>query len=209
MGNGVREVDVDGGNSVTASPDVMSVLRARTADAHKRLEMRLELTGPDLSVSRYRDVLMRMHGLYGALEPRLDEIFAGSGSPLPDWPSRRKLPSLREDLAVLGVDGPALAAQPRPQVPVVADAAAAMGVAYVVEGATLGGRFIVEHVAATMTVPVAATTFFGSYGDEVGRRWSHLRHAMRAFVAGDQARVESCAATAVAVFESFDVEFGR
>ncbi|WP_261567368.1 biliverdin-producing heme oxygenase [Frankia gtarii] len=82
-----------GDSSAPAFPDVMAVLRQRTAEVHTRLENALELLSPDLSVSRYRDVLMRMHGFYDALEPRLDERLTGAGSPLPDWPSRRKVPA--------------------------------------------------------------------------------------------------------------------
>ncbi|KJE22424.1 heme oxygenase [Frankia torreyi] len=198
----------DGGGSVPAFPDVMAVLRRSTAAAHTRLESALELLSPDLSVSRYRDVLMRMHGYYDALEPRLDEMLTGAGSPLPDWPSRRKVPLLRHDLRLLGVDDAALAARPRPRVPTVDDIAAAMGVLYVFEGATLGGRFIVRHVVTT-AVPPAATAFFGSYGDEVGRRWSQVRQAIRAATAGEAARVEACAGAAAALFGALEAEFAR
>ncbi|MCM3882557.1 biliverdin-producing heme oxygenase [Frankia sp. R82] len=198
----------DGAGPVSDIADVMFVLRRRTAAAHTRLESALRLTDHDLSVSRYRDVLMRMHGFYDLLEPRLDAMFGGSGSPLPDWPSRRKTPMLRHDLAVLGVAEAALAALPRPRVPAVSDVAAAMGVLYVLEGATLGGRFIVEHVAST-EVPAAATAFFGSYGEEVGRRWSQVRHALRAWSGADDARVAACAATAEALFGALEAEFSR
>ncbi|CAO5254333.1 Heme oxygenase [Frankia sp. AgKG'84/4] len=208
MGNGVHGVSLDGGGLAATFPDVMVVLRQRTADAHRRLENALRITGPDLSVSHYRDVLVRMHGFYGALEPRLDVLLAGPGSPLPDWPSRRKLPLLRRDLRILGMPAAALAELPPPRVPAVADIAAAMGVAYVFEGATLGGRFIVEHVATT-PVPVAATAFFGSYGAEAGRRWSQVRRALRDWTAGDQARVESAAATAAELFEALEAEYAR
>ncbi|WP_157467760.1 biliverdin-producing heme oxygenase [Frankia sp. QA3] len=186
----------------------MAVLRQRTAAAHTRLENALELLSPDLSVSRYRDVLMRMHGFYAALEPRLDEMLTGPGSPLPDWPSRRKVPLLRRDLRLLGVEEVVLAMLPRPRVPAVGDVAAALGVLYVFEGATLGGRFIVRHVLTT-AVPPAATAFFGSYGDEVGRRWSQVRHAIRAWTAGEAARVESCAGAAAALFGALEAEFAR
>lgn len=198
----------DGAEPVPDTADVMFVLRRRTATAHTRLESVLQLTGHDLSVSRYRDVLMRMHGFYDLLEPRLDAMLDVPGSPVPDWPSRRKTPLLRRDLAVLGVAEATLAALPRPKVPAVPDVAAAMGVLYVFEGATLGGRFIVEQVAST-EVPAAATAFFGSYGDEVGRRWSQLRHALRAWSGADEARVAACADTAEALFGALEVEFSR
>ncbi len=83
-----------------------------------------------------------------------------------------------------------------------------MGVLYVFESATLGGRFIVRHVVTT-AVPSAATTFFGSYGDEVGRRWSQVRHAIRAWTAGEAARVESCTVTAAALFGALEAELAR
>ena len=114
-----------------------------------------------------------------------------------DWPNRRKLGLLAADLADLHRGDPG--SLPRcPDVPEVEDTACALGVLYVIEGATLGGALIAAHLRDT-DVPAGALRFFSCYGDQVGRRWRGWRHVTTTWVDADPARgdavVESAAET--------------
>ena len=51
-----------------------------------------------------------------------------------------------------------------------------LGVAYVLEGATLGGQFISRHLEQTLGFSGGqGYRFFRSYGPEVGPRWQAFR----------------------------------
>jgi heme oxygenase len=174
-------------------------LRTETRAAHDRLESDLDLLDGRLGPDRYRLLLERFLGFHRVLEPRLDRWH--DATPLLDWPVRRKTALLLADLADLGVDGSALDAVPDcPEVPDVDGSAAALGVLYVVEGATLGGRLIAERLRDGV-VPATALRFFGSYGDEVGRRWHHWRAVTTTWVGADAGRADAVVRSATGTFE--------
>jgi heme oxygenase len=175
---------------------VAARLRAETRPVHRCLEDELDLVGPGLTVARYRSVLELFHGYYAVLEPRLDSWHRAD--PVLDWPRRRKLDRLRADLAVLGVDARSLPVCP--DVPDPPGTAEALGVLYVVEGATLGGQVIVRSLRDGGEVPVAATGFFASYGPEVGRLWRDWRRTTESWVGGDDARADAVVAQALLTF---------
>jgi heme oxygenase len=75
------------------------------------------------------------------------------------------------DLRHLGVSEPDLLALPRyTGIGELHSEAEALGFAYVLEGATLGGRVICKH-AADIGVGPAELSFFRSYGTAVGPMW--------------------------------------
>lgn len=117
-----------------------------------------------------------MRGFYAPLEAALHG-HAGLASALPDLPRRRKLGLLDADLRDLG-EGPAPAA-PVAAVPALTTTARALGAAYVVEGATLGGAGISRHVRATLPDPApGACRFFAPYGTSTGPMWRRFQAAL-------------------------------
>ena len=135
----------------------MRELKAATAAQHERLERRVDIVARVRSRDAYRELLERFYGFYRPLEARL-EPFA-----LPVTP---KLPLLVTDLAELGADPERLPLARR--VPAVGSLREALGVSYVLEGATLGGAVIAKLARAELGVGAA---FFGAYGRDVARRW--------------------------------------
>jgi heme oxygenase len=110
-----------------------------------------------------------MARVYMALEPPL---LAALQSGLAGYPGlgpevRPKLPALLADLADLGCPGPR--APPARPVPVPPDLGAAAGGAYVLEGATLGGRVIARHLRRRLgggpQDPLARAGFLDFHGD--------------------------------------------
>jgi heme oxygenase len=105
----------------------------------------------------YRELLERFYGFYRPLEARLAP-FGVQVTP--------KLPYLTADLAELGGDPRKLPLARR--LPAVDSLPQALGVHYVLEGATLGGAVIAKLARRELGVSAA---FFGAYGTEVGSRW--------------------------------------
>lgn len=186
-------------STAVAPMPVTARLRAETRTAHVRLEGDLALLGAPVGVARYRLLLERFYGFHAVLEPRLDAWHRDE--PLLDWPPRRKLPLLGADLASLGNRPDAIAGLPRcAEVPQISSTADALGVLYVVEGATLGGRLIVEHLTGA-GVGAGAVAFFSSYGLHIGRRWHRWRHVTTAWVGEDRGRGDAVVAAAGCTFD--------
>ena len=146
---------------------VLAAIRAATAERHKELEVRLDIV-ERLSRKEERGPIMeRYFRLYAAAEARLlPRLSAVEGL---DYAGRLKTPHLRQDLETIGLP----LAEPKEGValPPLSGTSEALGFAYVLEGATLGGRVIRKQLARR-GVPAAETRFFDGYGDDTGRRWS-------------------------------------
>lgn len=172
-------------------------LREATAALHREAERHVRILDPDATDATYVRYLARMYGVHAAIE----DAFAASG-PLADAgfdaTARRKRDWLARDLAHFGVVASQL---PRCQaLPALPDLAAAVGAAYVIEGSTLGGAFIVARMRPRLGHLLAvASAFLTGHGAATGPMW-------RAFVAlaeralDDEPRRAAAAAAARATF---------
>ena len=83
-----------------------------------------------------------------------------------------------------------------------------MGCLYVMEGSTLGGKFIARQVQEKLGLsPEAGTAFFSGYGNETGARWKTFREALSRHSAetGDEALIiEAAEDTFLRLEEWFD-----
>ena len=178
----------------------LSRLKRATAPAHLRLEEtvgRFGLAGGRAAYARY---LGRLLGFYEPLEPPLDRFLRE----LPgfDPASRRKAPLLQTDLAWLGVDARLL---PRAEeLPRVSTRAFALGVLYVIEGATLGGRVQLRRLGERLGISRAGgAAYLGCYGDDVDAQWQAVRDAITV-AAIDEAAVREAIRGACATFDALD-----
>ena len=144
----------------------MRALRRHTAQHHERLDARLDIGARLVSLDAYRDLLERLHGFYDPLEERL----APWAETVPglEFRARRKTPLLVADLhALAGHPGPVASALPAVDTP-----ARALGVIYVLEGATLGGKLIARDARQRLGVtPETGAAFFAAYGSAAAARW--------------------------------------
>ena len=84
---------------------------------------------------------------------------------------------LRQDLHHLGVSTAAMA-QCR-TLPPIQTLAQVLGCLYVLEGATLGGRMIAEHIQATLGItPTTGGSLFDGYAEQTGRMWNAMRQIL-------------------------------
>jgi len=119
-------------------------LRRETARAHRDLETLIESRCFFASRAAYVAFLLASQAFQAEAERVLDDC--GAVDVIPDWPLRQRAKLARTDLEALGAS---LAASPEPdrQLTHVAKPEWVLGVAYVVEGATLGGSVLLKSVA--------------------------------------------------------------
>jgi len=179
----------------------MASLRNATWPAHQQLERRLDMKASFADTAAYRAYLEKMWGFCAAIEAQLDaQVF---GAALADYDQRRKLPLIARDLLVLGLEPETVARLPRcKRLPHCADTSAAFGCAYVLEGATLGGRTLLPLVGSRLGLTAQhGASFLASYGDQTAIKWRAFGAALDAWCR-PAAHTAVAVAAAVATFES-------
>jgi heme oxygenase len=182
----------------------ISELRTATWTSHQRLEKRLNFKARLETVSTYRSHLQGMWGFHAAIEPRLKA--SRFRDYLADHEDRRKLPLLERDLVVLGATPTSVALLPHCRsIPDCEDPAAAFGCAYVVEGATLGGRTLLPLVERKLGLTAdSGAAYLASYGEAVEERWRAFGNALNSCCSTDQ-DVSLAATAAAATFSALEV----
>lgn len=146
----------------------LSDLRSRTQATHTALEelplsrvmMTDALTGD--AYARYLQAAAVMHR---AVETT---VFPAVSAVISDTADRRKLPLLERDLRETGAQP--VDAEPFFDAGYETGAPFNLGIAYVIEGSSLGGRFLLKSVRKTLG-ETAATAYFDAYGERTGSMW--------------------------------------
>lgn len=126
-------------------------LRSATAELHREAERHVRILDPDATEATYTRYLQRMFGFHTACERAFSIPFEG----------RQKSAAIAADLAELGA-----VAEPIAVIPRMRSRSYELGCAYVIEGSTLGGRFILAKMPKQR-----ATRFLEGYGDATGPMW--------------------------------------
>ncbi len=188
---------------MTSSPaalpedDVLRRLRTATAADHQQVEADLGLMAPDLDRAGLQRAMTVLHGFWAVAEDGLD-AWAGrdpAAAAAVDWAARRRAHLYAADLRALG-GSPGRA----PTLPAVECTDDALGRMYVLEGATLGGRFIDRHLAGRPGLAGVRLRAFTPYGEQTGAMWHAYRAAARRHVAagGDAERLVAAACSTFA-----------
>ncbi|OJW05741.1 MAG: hypothetical protein BGO49_26940 [Planctomycetales bacterium 71-10] len=188
---------------------MMSRLKEATRPRHEAVEARLGLLRLTSTMEGYVLALRRFYGLHRAAEAAFARV-AGWDAVGIDPDERRKTPLLEADLIRLGLTPAEVAALPAcPALPPIVDLPTALGAMYVLEGSTLGGRYITKAVRAKLGLtPGDGCSYFASYGDRVGPMWKAFGAAVDAFAADDAAR-EAVERSADATFAAVDGWFAE
>lgn len=150
----------------------LQILKERTSDLHLEAERHVRILDPDATEATYARYLTKMYGFHAPLEAAFARhaVLEASGFRAAQ---RTKRAWLEHDLAALGID-----ASPPPlctDVPVLGNLRRAIGVAYVIEGSTLGGRFILTKMKPRFGHLIGrATRFLEGYRDDTGARWKQF-----------------------------------
>lgn len=162
-------------------------LRDATAAQHAQLESRIDILNRIATPAGRRELVARFHAFHTAAEQALAPFLVKVEGL--DFDARRRSGRLADDLADLG-GAPADTSSPI----VVRGVAEALGLMYVLEGSTLGGRVIRKHVESHGG-DMLGLSFLDPYGADVGDRWRSFLGVLDA-----EADVEGMVAGAVAGF---------
>lgn len=176
---------------------IAPAIKRLTAGIHVEAEAAVRTFAPFESIDRYASYLGVLSGFYEAIEPRLLERLDGV---IDDAELRfGKRHAIAADLERLGGG----VVVPPVAVPRLVSTAAALGVAYVLEGKTLGARFLLADARETLGLDVdRGATFFSGYGARTGPMWNGYRNALERWVEANGRR-SAVLAGARATFAGF------
>ena len=183
--------------------DFHARLQHETRPFHSRLESRLRLLDPHLTVDEYRAVLRQFYGFYKPLEAVIGQVAVGLlGS---EAARRRKLQWLVQDLLALGDTEWTIASLPLCiRLPPLMTQARLMGSLYVVEGATLGGQMVARFLQQSLGDEARrCCKFFVSYGEQVRPMWAAFLEAL-ALAADGPERERDIIESACDTFQCFE-----
>jgi heme oxygenase len=149
-------------------PSALATLRAATADVHDRLEATLAIARPDADASVYVEYLRNMLGWLDMFE---NSLWAS------EWPADMtpelrdgKCGWIRNDLRHFGMSDAAINTLPHSAFrPDLTSCEARLGLAYVVEGAQLGGQVLAKRFVGKL--PPERMRWLQGYGSETSKRW--------------------------------------
>ncbi|HVZ87470.1 MAG TPA: biliverdin-producing heme oxygenase [Polyangia bacterium] len=149
-------------------------IRVETRPLHDSLERESWLLSPAPTVDDYRRYLEKLLGFHAPLERRLARL-ADDHDLTEAFARRRKTPLLVKDLGRLGL----MPARPdsvpwSPWLPEPTCLGGLLGCAYVLEGATLGGKVLLRRLAPRLPAVLGAAGYLDCYGEQVGERWKQM-----------------------------------
>lgn len=176
-------------------------LKSYTASFHTALEnTKLAKSLADGTVTRsdYQRYLQYLAAIHAKLENQIQQF--------PEWENfsieisqRVRYPLLQQDLASLGCLESDTLTLPSLEVPW--SFATAVGVMYVLEGSTMGGRILTQrlsHIIGKDGVP--STRYFQAYGDLTMSRWSEYCTFLDEFASRDSYAQDKVILAACAMF---------
>ena len=179
--------------------DLLSRLKNETAGCHVRLENALDLMRLDWP---REDYVALLEGFYGYVAPWEDAAAAFMPAHLREFfEGRRKASLLASDLAFLtGDNNRAKRVTKIERLPSMHSVGRVFGSMYVMEGSTLGGRFIAPHVATLFGLQSGlGNAYFEAYGARTGSMWNAFRETASANVPSDQ--YDEAVNAAIATFD--------
>jgi len=149
-------------------------IRSETRGLHQAIERSNPLSSARVSLQDYRRYLEKLLGFHAPLELRLAAMSEQHGLTA-EFAGRSKTPLVVRDLAALGLrPATAVAVAWSPWLPQPVGLGGLLGCAYVLEGATLGGKVILRRLAPQLPEIQGASRYLDCYGDQVGERWKRL-----------------------------------
>jgi heme oxygenase len=151
-------------------------IKISTKNSHQSLENKL--IAPMKSIhdqESLAQLLVLFYSFFGGLELNINKHIDYTF--LPDYADRRKTASLVSDLDALNTALPSLASDD--DLPNINNHFEALGALYVIEGSTLGGKFISKMVRQQIDLPtVEGLSFFDGYGSNTDSMWQFFKQFM-------------------------------
>jgi heme oxygenase len=185
-------------NPMLAGRTSLRRLKDETADLHALAEQYVRILDADATISDYVRYLRAMLGYHLPIE----ETFAASQDLARlgfEAQRRRKGYLLERDLEALGEERPFARCS---AMPALSSLGHCIGAAYVIEGSTLGGRYILSRLPGELAAARGhATWFLEGYGSATGARWRTFGAVVEAALA-DREEEDAAVAGARATFST-------
>jgi len=152
------------------------ILKKDTLANHHQLEKMLVGRMKTIRTTQdYIDLLHLFYSYFGGLEKQIDQHL--DRNLLPDYEQRRKSASLAHDIEALGGTPPQTANGAA--LPTINSPLHAIAALYVIEGSTLGGKFISKMIAQQLNITDGkGLSFFNSYGPDTETMWNVFKDAL-------------------------------
>jgi heme oxygenase len=162
--------------SSLVSSNFLNDLKTHTAESHKKLEelpVSASILSPNMDIENYCNYLSLMHDVHISTE---EIVFPLVSDIIDDLKDRKKTHLIEEDLLFLNCNknlSTNVFKAPEMSVPF------ALGVLYVIEGSTLGGRFILKNVTLNSKLSGGqGVSYFNGYGDKTGSYWKSFLNTL-------------------------------
>jgi len=147
----------------------LSDLKIQTSDSHKKLEelpVSMSIMSPEMKIEDYTYYLSLMHDVHNDTETLIFPLFSDL---IEDLEHRRKKQLIENDLLFLNSNN--TDSEKVFQIEGISTPFA-LGILYVVEGSTLGGRFILKNVSKFPELSGdKGVSYFNGYGEKTGSFW--------------------------------------
>ncbi|WP_342087817.1 biliverdin-producing heme oxygenase [Dyadobacter sp. OTU695] len=165
-------------------------LRQETAESHQKLEnnpLSEAILAPSVSVKDYQSYLAALFGVTIACE---DQVFPAISHIITDLSARYKSRLIIDDLLATGLTEAEIDALPIHRFEF-SSVAEALGIMYVLEGSTLGGRILYKHIHEVHGfTPESGASYFWGYGAQTGNLWKSFISSLTQFVDEHEGRDE-------------------
>ena len=160
----------------TQAPMFLEKLRAATTPSHTNLEalpVSVSIMNPKVSDAEYALYLTLMHDVVKDVE---ENIFPTAKAILPELDVHPKVQFIEADLKTLGAVKTTSVTPLSSKVDVATlSPAFALGVMYVIEGSSLGGRVILKNINGALGHDAdSGATYFAGYGGQTGSHWKNF-----------------------------------
>ena len=162
--------------------ELRTQLRDATAPLHKQLDQQpllVALLSKELPLADYQQLLGIYYSLYHQLEAAI-KAYLSLQSIAFDYQPRYKTPLLFNDLKYWHITPEPLACQI--DLPDLNSLGALLGLLYVLEGSTLGGQFIAQHLQLTYGYTRSTgSDFYSGYGEQTTTHWQSFISYLNSF----------------------------
>lgn len=172
-------------DEIVTTATFLENLRNATAQSHTNLEalpISASIMNPEVTNAEYASYLDLMHDVVKDAE---ENIFPAISEIVTDLNDRNKTHLLEQDLKSLGV------VKDRDIKPLSESLSEpskgfAMGIFYVIEGSSLGGRVILKNINAALGHDIEnGAAYFGRYGGQTGSYWKNFLSQLTQYEAGN------------------------
>lgn len=153
-------------------------LKEQTKTLHDLVEEKLmsqKIMDKNFSIQEYHQLIRHNYSFIQHFENTVFSKISKKNADNLHLEERRKLPFLKKDLAVFGEVQPISESDFE-----IKNEAEALGILYVMEGATLGGNVILKSLSKNPQFEGVAIHYFGCYGDQTGIRWKKFKEVIEA-----------------------------